>query len=113
MAFFRRSKLVTLVAAILKRDIGIYIIKYFLLTSFLIHVFKCEMRRKKERSKQGQTNKQGKATQHTQGSEKKLPRVGLEPTTHHVVWVHVVWVQRGMGSRGMGSRGMGSTKLFL
>ena len=28
------------------------------------------MRRKKERSKQGQTNKQGKATQHTQGSEK-------------------------------------------
>ena len=26
------------------------------------------MRRKKERSKQGQTNKQGKATQHTQGS---------------------------------------------
>ena len=28
----------------------------------------CQMRRKKERSKQGQTNKQGKATQHTQGS---------------------------------------------
>ena len=28
------------------------------------------MRRKKERNKQGQTNKQGKATQHTQGSEK-------------------------------------------
>ena len=26
------------------------------------------MRRKKERSKQGQTNKQGKATQHTQGN---------------------------------------------
>ena len=26
------------------------------------------MRRKKERSKQGQTNKQGKATQHTQGT---------------------------------------------
>ena len=33
-----------------------------------VHVFKSEMRRKKERSKQGQTNKQGKATQHTQGS---------------------------------------------
>ena len=30
-----------------------------------VHVFKWEMRRKKERSKQGQTNKQGKATQHT------------------------------------------------
>ena len=28
------------------------------------------MRRKKERSKQGQTNKQGKTTQHTQGSGK-------------------------------------------
>ena len=27
-----------------------------------VHVFKGEMRRKKERSKQGQTNKQGKAT---------------------------------------------------
>ena len=44
------------------------------------------MRRKKERSKQGQTNKQGKATQHTQGSHfsceaVELPRVGLEPTT--------------------------------
>ena len=38
----------------------------------------------KERSKQGQTNnfKQGKATQHTQGSHfSELPRVGLEPTT--------------------------------
>ena len=34
-----------------------------------------EERRKKERSKQGQTNKQGKATQH------ELPQVGLEPTT--------------------------------
>ena len=36
------------------------------------------MRRKKERSKQGQTNKQGKATQHTQGShfprKNELPR---------------------------------------
>ena len=39
------------------------------------------MRRKKERSKQGQTNKQGKATQHTQGSHYELPWVGLEPTT--------------------------------
>ena len=40
------------------------------------------MRRKEERSKQGQTNKQGKATQHTQGSHfSELPRVGLEPTT--------------------------------
>ena len=40
------------------------------------------MRRKKERSKQGQTNKQGKATQHTQGSHfSELPQVGLEPTT--------------------------------
>ena len=42
------------------------------------------MRRKKERSKQGQTNKQGKATQHTQGifpRKNELPRVGLEPTT--------------------------------
>ena len=43
------------------------------------------MRRKKERSKQGQTNKQGKATQHTQGShfpiKNELPQVGLEPTT--------------------------------
>ena len=27
-----------------------------------VHVFKCEVRKKKERSKQGQTNKQGKAT---------------------------------------------------
>ena len=111
----------TLVAAILKRDIGIYIIKYFLLTSFLIHVFKCEMRRKKERSKQGQTNKQGKATQHTQGSEKKASggtrthdtSRGIGSTWYwfnwywfKVVWVHVVWVQRGMV---MGSCGMGST----
>ena len=41
-----------------------------------------KMRRKKERSKQGQTNKQGKATQHTQGSHfYELPWVGLEPTT--------------------------------
>ena len=41
------------------------------------------MRKKKERSKQGQTNKQrGKATQHTQGNHfSELPRVGLEPTT--------------------------------
>ena len=42
------------------------------------------MRRKKERSKQGETNKQGKATQHTQGSlprKNELPQVGLEPTT--------------------------------
>ena len=50
------------------------------------------MRRNKERSKQGQTNKQGKATQHTQGShfsynnyykKNEPPRVGLEfePTT--------------------------------
>ena len=47
------------------------------------------MTRKKERSKQGQTNKQGKATQHTQGShfskKKELPRVGLEPTTLHTL----------------------------
>ena len=33
-----------------------------------IYMFLNEMRRKKERSKQRQTNKQGKATQHTQGS---------------------------------------------
>ena len=42
-------------------------------------------RRKKERSKQRQTNEQGKATQHTQGSlfleKNELPQVGLEPTT--------------------------------
>ena len=48
------------------------------------------MRRKKERSKQGQTNKQGKATQHTQGShfflrKNDLPQVGLEPTTLHTL----------------------------
>ena len=43
------------------------------------------MRRKKERSKQGQTNKQGKATQHTKAvtfpRKNELPQVGLEPTT--------------------------------
>ena len=46
------------------------------------------MRRKKERSKQGQTNKQAnKATQHstpkavTFPKKNELPRVGLEPTT--------------------------------
>ena len=33
-----------------------------------IHVLMRDERRKKERSKQRQTNKQGKATQHTQGS---------------------------------------------
>ena len=39
------------------------------------------MRRKKERSKQGQTNKQGKKQHSTPKAVKKLPRVGLEPTT--------------------------------
>ena len=53
-----------------------------------IHVFKWEMRRKKERSKQGQTNKQGKATQHTQGSHMymyvhvDLPLVSLMHLCH-------------------------------
>ena len=36
---------------------------------------------KEERKKQASSNKQGKATQHTQGSHFSLPRVGLEPTT--------------------------------
>ena len=40
------------------------------------------MRKKKERSKQGQTNKQGRATQHTQGSEKTAS--GGTPTHVHV-----------------------------
>ena len=35
------------------------------------------MRRKKERSKQGQTNKQGKATQHTQGSHMHMVKLPL------------------------------------
>ena len=37
------------------------------------------MRRKKERSKQGQTNKQGKATQHTQGSHFFLEKMSCLP----------------------------------
>ena len=50
--------------------------------------FKREMRRKKERSKQGQTNK---AKQHstpkavTFPRKNELPRVGLEPTTLHTL----------------------------
>ena len=38
------------------------------MTWHCIHVLMRDERRKKERSKQRQTNKQGKATQHTQGS---------------------------------------------
>ena len=40
------------------------------------------MRRKEERSKQGQTNKQGKATQHTQGSEKTASGVTVHVHVH-------------------------------
>ena len=48
----------------------------------------------KERSKQGQTNKQGKATQHTKAvtfpRKNELPQVGLEPTTLYTcIHVHV------------------------
>ena len=39
---------------------------------YIVHVFKWEMRRKKERSKQGQTNKQGTATQHVHTSHRSL-----------------------------------------
>ena len=35
------------------------------------------MRRKKERSKQGQTNKQGKATQHIQGTHVQVTALGV------------------------------------
>ena len=51
----------------------------------ITYMFLNEVRRKKERSKQGQTNKQGKATQHTQAvtfpRKNELPQVGVEPTT--------------------------------
>ena len=47
-----------------------------------VHVLVRDERRKEERSKQGQTNKQGKVTQHTHFPKKnELPRVGLEPMT--------------------------------
>ena len=50
-----------------------------------MHVLMRDERRKEERKKQARSNKQGKATQHTQGShfskKNELPRVGLEPTT--------------------------------
>ena len=49
-----------------KNTLHIIIIMY---TDIIImHVLMRDERRKKERSKQRQTNKQGKATQHTQGS---------------------------------------------
>ena len=47
------------------------------------------MRRKKERSKQGQTNKQGKATQHTQGSHFPRNMYMLRFAHVHNVHVHV------------------------
>ena len=54
------------------KSVPIYVIVhvyYKLVVYGYVHayVYTC-LRRKKERSKQGQTNKQGKATQHTQGS---------------------------------------------
>ena len=44
------------------------------------------MRSKKERSKQGQTNKQGKATQHTQGSM-YMYNVGI--MIPHIIYTHL------------------------
>ena len=41
------------------------------------------MRRKKERSKQGQTNKQGKATQHSQGQSLFLSCLGWDSNPRH------------------------------
>ena len=41
------------------------------------------MRRKKERSKQGQTNKQGKVTQHTQGSHVHVQLLAPFPSYPH------------------------------
>ena len=51
--------------------------------TYIIHVLMRDERRKKERSKQRQTNKQGKATQHTQGS------LFLEKMRLHVQYVEV------------------------
>ena len=71
-------------------DIIMYMYMYYNYTVcyYIMHVFKWEMRRKKERSKQGQTNKQtNKAKQHstpkavTFPRKNELPQVGLEPTT--------------------------------
>ena len=57
------------------------------------------MRRKKERSKQGQTN--NKAKQHstpkavTFPEKNELPRVGLEPTTLYTLHVHTIYIRVG------------------
>ena len=82
------------------------------------------MRRKKERSKQGQANKQGKATQHTQGShfflrKNELPRVGLKPTTLHTLdralyqHVHVYQGARGFYHLTTVTRCHNYVKVFL
>ena len=52
---------------------------------YTVHVHVSMRDGKEGRNKQARSKKQGKATQHTQGSqfshEKELPRVGLKPTT--------------------------------
>ena len=77
----------------------IHVHVHYLCVHVIVHVL---MRDEKEGiKKQARSNKQqGKATQHTQGSQKnELPRVGLEPTTLYTLDMYVyctcVHVERG------------------